>query len=283
MRVSLIVTTYNWPVALDLVLASVARQSRLPDEVLVADDGSRDDTRAVVDGWMPRLGTPLLHVWQADLGYRLARSRNGALALARGDYVIVVDGDMLLHRDFVADHVAFARPGCFAQGPRVTTTEPLAQRLLASRALDVTPFTPGLRRARRALRWLPLARAWNRDRTGSLDGIHGCNQAFWRDDLVRVNGWNEAFEGWGPEDREAVARLYHAGVRRRNIRFAALAVHLWHRTRKQDGPNPYAALLAQTLATRAVRCEHGLDAHLDTAATPAVAGPAGANRTAGTA
>jgi len=114
-RIALVVTTYNWPAALDLTLQSAARQSLAPAEIIVADDGSGPDTEAVVARWQERLATPLLHVWQADEGFRLARSRNRAIAAARGDYVIIVDGDMVLHRHFIADHARAARRGCFIQ------------------------------------------------------------------------------------------------------------------------------------------------------------------------
>src|SRR5687767_9054063 len=104
MKTSLIITTYNWKEALDLTLRSVARQVEMPDEVLVADDGSRPDTGELIRAWAQRLPVPVRHIWQEDLGFRLARSRNRAIAAATGEYIVIVDGDMALHSHFIADH-----------------------------------------------------------------------------------------------------------------------------------------------------------------------------------
>ena len=106
MRVSLIVTTYNWPAALDVTLASVALQTRMPSEVIVADDGSGPETENVVRGWTVRMPCPVHHVWQEDTGFRLARSRNRAIAHATGEYIVLIDGDMVLHPKFVTDRLA---------------------------------------------------------------------------------------------------------------------------------------------------------------------------------
>ena len=146
LRVTLVVTTYNWPAALDLTLQSVARQSMAPMEIIVADDGSGHETEAVVTRWQGRLPTPLVHVWQADEGFRLARSRNRAIAAARGDYVIIVDGDMVLNRHFIADHVRAARHGCFIQGVRLLAGPKTAGRMLARGLLDLGFLAPDIKR-----------------------------------------------------------------------------------------------------------------------------------------
>lgn len=116
MQVSLIVTTYNWPAALHLTLASAARQTLMPAEIVIADDGSGAPTRQLVEEWSERMPCPVKHIWQDDQGYRLARSRNRAIAASVGDYVVLVDGDMILHPRFIEDHAACARPDCFIQG-----------------------------------------------------------------------------------------------------------------------------------------------------------------------
>src|ERR1043165_272321 len=103
MRSCLIVTTYNWPEALHLTLASVARQTQRPDEVIVADDGSGPATRAVIDRWRAA-GLRLEHVWQEDQGFRLARSRNRAIAAAQAEDLFPVHRGTILPSPFVADH-----------------------------------------------------------------------------------------------------------------------------------------------------------------------------------
>ena len=260
---TLIVTTYNWPAALDLTLRSVARQSVAPVEVIVADDGSGPETQEVVARWQERLKTPLLHLWQADRGFRLARSRNRAIAAARGEYLIVVDGDMVLHRHFMADHVRAARRGCFIQGVRLLTGPTAAGRMLQHGILDLGFFAADINRRRHTLRSLLLSRLVFRERTGQR-AIRGCNQAYWKSDLIRVNGFNEAFEGWGREDNEIAARLYNAGIQRRNLKFQALAIHLHHQLRHAAIGERNDAILRSTIEEGKAWCALGLNQHIDT-------------------
>ena len=267
LRVTLVVTTYNWPAALDLTLQSVARQSMAPMEIIVADDGSGPATEEVVIRWQGRLPTPLVHVWQADEGFRLARSRNRAIAAARGDYVIIVDGDMVLHRHFIADHVRAARHGCFIQGVRLLTGPKTAGRMLDRGLLDLGFFAPDIKRRRHTLRSRLLSRLVFRERTGQR-AIRGCNQAYWKSDLVRVNGFNEGFVGWGREDNEIAARLYNAGISRRNLKFQALAIHLHHPLRHTQIGERNNAILRATIEAGKAWCPIGLNQHLDPAIAP---------------
>ncbi|MEO5560115.1 MAG: glycosyltransferase family 2 protein [Dokdonella sp.] len=272
MQVSLIVTTYNWKEALALALDSIKPQSRLPDEVIVADDGSRADTAELIHAFARDFPTRLSHVWQEDNGFRLARSRNRAIAASRGDYLIVIDGDMLLHRDFVADHLALAQPGIFLQGLRLNATPAETARLLAGGAPRFSPLMPGEFRRKHALRLRWLARRKIAGRQGGGQ-VMGCNQSYWREDLMRVNGFDERMQSWGREDDEAAARLDHTGIHGRPLRYAALAIHLYHRLRWPEGHDPATGLpndpiLRETLTTRAVRCSQGIDSHRDEFATP---------------
>jgi glycosyltransferase involved in cell wall biosynthesis len=262
LRVGLIVTTYNWKEALDRCLESVSFQSRPPNEVLVADDGSRPDTATVVERWAKQLRMPVKHIWQEDRGFRKCAAVNKAVAAASGDYLVIVDGDMILHRHCIADHLAAARPGCFVQGVRALTGPETARRLLARELSAAGFFTRDLTRRRHTVRSRLLSRLFQRPYTGER-GIRGCNQAFWRADLLRVNGFNEAMTGWGYEDGELASRLYHCGVRRRDLRFQALATHLYHPTRKRTGDNPNYDIMTATRSRRLTRCELGIDQYLD--------------------
>lgn len=257
---TLIITTYNWPAALHLTLKSAARQSLLPDEIIVADDGSGPETARVVDARRVVSEVPLLHIWQPDEGFRLARSRNRAICAARGEYIIIVDGDMVLHRHFIADHRRAARQGSFIQGVRLLTEAPAAASMLREERLDLGFFAHGIQRRRHALRNRLLSRLLFAKRAGQR-AIRGCNQAYWKSDLVRVNGFNEAFVGWGREDNEIAARLYNAGVSRRNLKFQALAIHLHHASRHPQGENPNDAILHEAISAGRAWCERGLAQH----------------------
>lgn len=261
--VSLVVTTYNWPEALAFVLDSARRQSRLPDEVLIADDGSGEPTRTLLQAIARDFPVPLRHVWQADDGFRAARSRNRAIAAAHGDYIIILDGDMVMHRHFVADHLAAAKPGTFVQGSRLFAGPDASARMKRDRIFEPGPFFPDLDRRRHTLRIPLLARLQlATSEKASPKYIKSCNQGYWRADLLRVNGFDERMQGWGREDDEVAARLFHVGIPRRLLRFGGLATHLHHTVRHDDGASPNDFYLADTRARRVTRCEFGIDAHL---------------------
>lgn len=272
--VSLMISTYNWKEALALVLRSVAAQSRLPDEVIIADDGSRGDTAQLLRGIARDFPVPLRHVWQPDEGFRLARCRNRGIAAACSEYLIQLDGDMILHRHFVADHLRLAQPGRFLQGTRIRTTEAETARLLAGgeprfgwfvdayfrTEHDRSTYHFGRRHHTLRLPWLAHVKA------RSSGHPMGCNVSFWREDLLRVNGYDERMQGYGSEDLELDLRLRNAKLRRSQIKFAALALHLEHRSVAPPDPSdpdlPNNRLLDEARHEGRVRSKQGLDAHL---------------------
>nr|MDQ3056919.1 glycosyltransferase [Pseudomonadota bacterium] len=192
---SLVVTTYNWKQALALCLRSIAAQRMLPCEVIVADDGSREDTGAMVVDIARDFPAPLKHVWQDDAGFRAARVRNLGIAASTGDYVIFIDGDMVLHPQFVADHVSLIRPGIFLQGGRLNASPDESARLLAGGQARFTPWMRGHFKRKHALRWRWLAARKARANDGGQ--VMSCNMGVWRSDLDRVNGFDDDYEGWG--------------------------------------------------------------------------------------
>jgi len=261
MRHSLVITTYNWPAALDLVLASAVRQTVLPAEVLVADDGSGEATADIVRAFVPRFAAHrvrLHHVWHPDEGFRAAAIRNRALAQASGDYVLLIDGDCVLHPDFVRSHLAFARAGRFVQGTRVLLDEARSARALAGEETRFNPFERGIGNRMNALSlgWLSRFVPTPSD---PLHGVRSCNMGFWLADARRVNGFNERFVGWGREDSEFVARLVNAGLRRRKLKFGGIMYHLWHAERPRDALAANDELLNAVRRTGAVWAEEGMD------------------------
>jgi glycosyltransferase involved in cell wall biosynthesis len=266
-RISVAVITYNWPAALELVLQALAAQSELPHEVIVTDDGSQPATRELLERMARDYPVRLVHLWQPDDGARMSRARNRAIAAAQGDYVILLDGDMVVERHFIADHRAFARSGCFVQGSRVLTDAALTLRMLRAGAAMPGFCSRGIERRRHTLR-LPLLARWYARPGTKQRGIKSCNMGFWRDDLLRLNGFNEAMTGWGREDTELAVRAFHAGLLRRELRFSALATHLYHPTRKHVVDNPNDRIVDDARARRLVRCECGVDQHLAEFARP---------------
>ena len=259
---SLVITTYERPDALTAVLATALMQAELPQEILVADDGSGAATRAVVHGADLNCRVPLRHLWQPHDGFRLTRARNMAIHEAQGDFIVFVDGDMLLHPQFVADHRRIARVGYFTQGVRLLLDAEATRQFIA------TPgATPGL--ASRGLGGLRRSYALHAPRmadrlrllANNIIAIKGCNQGFWRGDLVAANGFNEEIVGWGPEDKELCARLQAAGVRRQSLLFGGIAYHLQHPAAAREQRAANEAVYAATLRTQLRRCARGLDSH----------------------
>src|SRR6478609_6191635 len=119
MKVSLLIATYNWPEALNLVLKSVLRQSILPNEIIIADDGSSKETETLIESFKTRTDIPILHIWHEDKGFRLAEIRNKAIMASQFEYIIQIDGDIILHSNYIENHIRFAKKNCFMTGPRV--------------------------------------------------------------------------------------------------------------------------------------------------------------------
>jgi glycosyltransferase involved in cell wall biosynthesis len=258
---SLVITTYNWPDALDLVIRSALAQSEPPCEIIVADDGSTTETSALVEKHKEASSVPVLHVWQEDLGFRAAASRNRAIATSRGNYTVIVDGDMLLHRDFIRDHKLLAREGSFIQGSRVMLSRENTSRLLVGKSIHVPLSEKGLGNRKNALR-IPMLSSLLAVKTNSLRGIRSCNMSFFREDCISINGFNEDFTGWGREDSEFAVRLINSGVLRRNVRFSAIAFHLWHAENPRQSLAVNDRLLEQAIKEKRTTCVNGIDKHV---------------------
>ncbi|WP_416190661.1 glycosyltransferase family 2 protein [Neisseria sp. CCUG12390] len=259
MKVSLIITTYNRPDALLTVLKSALSQTRMPDEIVVADDGSTRETADVIHYINRLTPVPVKHAWRPDDGFRAAEARNRALAMAEGDYIVLIDGDMLLDPSFVADHLKLALRGRLVQGSRVILSEERTQEILASEQLpDLSPFSRGIEKRLSALRSRCLSALIGRKGSRNHRGIKTCNMGFFRADALAVNGFNNRFVGWGREDSEFVARCFHNGMKRYNLKFAGVAYHLWHHEAERAALPQNDALLRHTLETRQIRCESGV-------------------------
>jgi glycosyltransferase involved in cell wall biosynthesis len=271
MQASVIVTTYNRPDALRAVLAGLLAQQTQSFEILVADDGSRDDTRQTVAAVAHASAAPIRHVWQEDRGFRAGAARNRAAAQARGDYLLFLDGDCIPRPDWLSRHLRLAERGWMVAGNRVLLGEAFTRDALARQLpLHVWSLAQWRReRARGAVnRTLPLRRIplgpLRKLAAGRWQRIRTCNLGLWRNDFDAVNGFDEAFEGWGFEDSDLAVRLLNRGVRRKEGGFATAVLHLWHREndRRFEGEN--WDRLQQRIASRAVRATVGLDRYPET-------------------
>jgi glycosyltransferase involved in cell wall biosynthesis len=277
--ISVIITTYERADALGLVLRGLSRQSDRGFEVVVADDGSGPATAAAVERWRAKLGVPVHHVWRPHDGFRIADIRNRALLASHGDYGVFIDGDCIPFPDFVARHRAFAEPGWFVTGNRVLLSKDFTAAVLRD-GLEPETWTlaqwigmrrrGGINRLSGILR-LPLGPirklGW-----GGWKEACGCNLAFWRTDFERVDGFDASFSGWGREDSDLLLRMFRAGVRRKDGRFATGLLHLWHppadRSQLSENDAKLDALVHST-RMRAVRGLSALSAEAAAAPQPA--------------
>jgi glycosyltransferase involved in cell wall biosynthesis len=266
MQISVVVTTYNRPDALRAVLVGLAAQRDRGFEVLVADDGSRDDTRKLVETFAAAAPVPVEHIWQEDRGFRAAAARNRATAAARGEYIVFLDGDCIPRPDFIGRHRVLAEPRWMVAGNRVLLSEdftrtaleqqlPLhdwsdAQWRAAHQRGQINRTLPLLHLPLGPLRKLASTR-WQRVRT--------CNLGVWRADLREINGFDESFEGWGYEDSDLAVRLINAGIRRKEGAYATGVLHLWHRENDRRAEGENWNRLQQRIRERARRAQEGLD------------------------
>lgn len=269
MKTAVIVTTYNRPDALSAVLAGFEEQTDQDFELVVADDGSAPATAAVIQAYRRRSKGSVRHVWQEDRGFRAAAIRNRAIAATTADYIIFTDGDCIPSRQFIQAHKRLAEPGYFLGANRVLLSDGCTQRVLreplpvhrwswvrwvqAWAGRDINRLLPLLALPDGAFRkWAP--NRW--------EGMKTCNLSVWRKDLLRVNGLDESYEGWGLEDSDLVIRLLRIGVKHKSARYAAPVFHLWHQEQARNRLEENRTRLDQVLRTQDAEAVVGLSRYL---------------------
>ncbi|MGR9013357.1 MAG: glycosyltransferase family 2 protein [Gammaproteobacteria bacterium] len=234
--ISVIVTTFNWPAALELCLDSLFAQNDREFEIIIADDGSTQVNQALTQAYCAKSPVPVRYVHHEDQGFRAGTIRNKAVAASQGEYLLFIDGDCVLGPEFIARHRQLAEIGCFVPGNRVLLSESFTQEVIEKHIQlykEPLHYFISLRLQKKINRIsafvrLPLGflrklqpNKWQKAMT--------CNLAVWKNDFMRTNGFDELFEGWGYEDSDLVIRLIHAGIKRKEGRFAVPVLHLWHR------------------------------------------------------
>ena len=255
-KVTLLISTYNWREALSLCLKAVSMQTRMPDEIVIADDGSRDDTREVIDRFRQSCQVPVIHCWQEDKGFRKTLILNYAIAQSAGDYIVQIDGDIVIDRHFIADHLSQMRPHTFLRGSRAGLPEEFTRQVLSEGQIDFTAFSRHLHNRFNALRSHILAFFLCR-RSDDVRHVKGCNTSFWKEDFIAVNGYNNDLSGWGHEDIELAARLYNNGTQLRIIKSLAIGYHLYHKLYSRDKEADNLASYEEVIEQKICYCKNG--------------------------
>ena len=265
MKISLIVTTYNRPDALEAVVEGCFTQTDKDFEIIIADDGSTDETRECVARLKARSPVPLQHVWQPDAGFRLAMARNRGIEAASGEYVVILDGDCVPQANFIAQHRKLARRGFMVTGSRILVGPEFTQRVLAEKlSLQSLGLADKFRlraagNVNKLLQLLVTLPDIGREKKHfSWRRIKGCNMAMWRSDLEMVNGFDESFLGWGHEDSDMVVRLFNAGVMRKDGAFATEVFHLWHQEAQRDQASSNRKIVLERAVDKTTQAAKGL-------------------------
>ena len=261
MNCSLIICTYNWPEALSLVLSSVEDQSILPNEIIVADDGSSESTAKIIEELSNKTLIPIIHSWQEDNGCRIPHSRNRAIAKSNYEYIIIIDGDTVLHKDFIKDHKRFAQEGLYIQGSRVLLQSEFTSSLIKKNLFIKPSFYLDHAKNKINMLRLPfLTKLMSYFKNQNINRIRGCNFSLFKEDIIKVNGFNEEITTWGREDSEFVQRLFNSGVRKQHVKFSGIQYHLYHKERIHNNINDN--ILQNTIKNNATWCNLGIDGHL---------------------
>ena len=261
MNVSLVLSTYNWPNALKLVFDSILQQSIFPNEIIIADDGSSLETKEIIDKYLALDIIPIYHVWQEDNGFRKSSVLNKAIISAKSPFIIQIDGDCILHKHFVKDHLKFIKPNTFVHGSRVLLNNSLTNEVLNGQKLMILLNFYKISNLFNSI-YIPFLSTLLAITTKSLKGTRGCNFAFYKRDFINVNGYNEDIVGWGREDTELSIRLMNNGIKQRRLKLSGIVYHLNHLTVSRSELQNNIEILKKSLDKSVILCENGCSKYL---------------------
>lgn len=258
---TLVAPTYNWPEALELLLLSVLNQTVLPNEIIIADDGSNVNTKELIASFQNKFAVPLIHVWHEDIKNRKPKIMNKAIAASKYDYIVEIDGDIILNRHFIEDHLTFAKKGHYLFGSRVNIQEKLLQRLFSEKIISFNLFSSGIKKRGRTIR-IPILMHLAKSFDKRSRKLRGCNMSFWREDFIKINGFNEALVGWGIDDSEMIERLHNIGIKGSRLKYSGIAYHIYHKEQSRSQLEINNEIERQTIENKLTFIEKGINQYL---------------------
>ncbi len=233
--ISVIISTYNHPEWLEKVLWGFSCQSFKDFEVVIADDGSDQQTEQLIIGIRKHLDFPIQHIWHTDNGFQKTIILNKAIKASLSNYLLFTDGDCIPRADFVERHIHNRQEGYFLSGgyfklpmnisKKITKDDILQQRCFNLKWLKALGLKSSFKNNKLAtskakqqfLNWItPTEATWN-----------GHNSSGWKANIVTANGFDQRMQ-YGGEDRELGERLFNAGLKAKQLRYTAICVHLDH-------------------------------------------------------
>lgn len=265
--ISIIVTTFNQSDSLSLILKALDYQTYINFEVIIADDGSTDNTQKIIKLFSKTVNYKIEHVWQDNHGFRASEIRNKAVIKSRGEYLIFLDGDCIPQSNFIENHIRLSETGWYVRGNRIMLSEKLSNSILENKQNiflwkkckwmslwlrgDIKRFFPIINYLNYPFRKIKSTKWY---------GVKTCNLAIWRKDYIAVNGLDESFQGWGREDSDLAVRLINSGIKRKEGIFATGVFHLWHKKADMARLDHNDVLLEQAIHQNRKRAIRGLDA-----------------------
>ena len=258
--ISILLATYNWPQALKLCLESLETQTDRDFEIIIADDGSTESTKEVINTFKAQSTIAITHLWQEDQGFRKTKILNQAIEHAKGEYLVFLDGDCITQPDFVAQHRALSQKGFLVTGSRVLLNEQLTKELTASGNWGYKQFSSHLlqyRLAGQINKYWPLKiklgdGPWRNYKKFVWRRIKGCNMACWKVDAQAIGGFDETMTGWGHEDADFVFRLQHNHIKRKSGSWATEVLHLFHKIHDQSNAAENARRVREKILAKAL-------------------------------
>lgn len=260
-KCSLVTPTYNWPKALELLLLSAKKQSILPNEIIIADDGSGEDTKKLIQLIQKDFPIPIIHIWQDDINNRKPAIMNKAIAKAKYDYIIEIDGDIIMHKHFIKDHLEMAEKNTFLYGSRVNIQENHLESLFTDKQVYFNFFSKGIKKRTRTLR-IPILSSLYKKESKRSSKLRGCNMSFWRNDFIKVNGFNESLTGWGIDDSEMIQRLINIGIKGKRLKFKGIVYHIYHKEQDKSHIEINKIIEKETTENNLAYIDKGIDQYL---------------------
>jgi hypothetical protein len=217
---------------------------------------------------MKQNSIPVIHVWQQDDGFQLAKIRNKAIASCNYEYIIQIDGDLILHKHFIKDHLFLRKKKHFVAGGRVLLSPDTTQVLFENESIDIRKHSANNKNYFNSLRIVWLQKFISDKYKSSHKNryyVKGCNMAFWKEDLLHVNGYNEAFAGWGREDSELAIRLANAGINKLFLKFGGISYHLYHKEVCREMEAENTRLMRETEKNHITWAAKGLQQYVEQA------------------
>ena len=233
--VSVIMSTYNAEEWLEKVIFGFAQQTISNFEIVIADDGSRESTKIVIDAMRERTGLKIQHIWQEDDGFQKCKILNKSIVAAGGDYLIFTDGDCIPRADFLENHLKFREKGFFLSGGYYKLPLNVSQKITQEDIKKQNCFklswliANGLSRSPKNLKLITrgFLSSFLNSVTPTNASWNGHNSSAWKSDLLAVNGFDQDMQ-YGGEDRELGERLFNFGLKSKQIRYNAICIHLDH-------------------------------------------------------